>query len=169
MIRSLLVQLIDQRERLPVKLLAKYDAWNNSGRKNRPSDTDFLELLMECISAFPRIFVVLDAFDETDSDQRANLIESLQKLCESKLNLFITTRSPLAALLLSQFPRSIELEIIAKDDDIFKYLRERLREKSLHPKLKEHISERLLRGAQGKYVSSSYSLMDLGFDSSSFS
>jgi hypothetical protein len=170
MTRSLLAQLMDQCQNLPTTLRTEYDSWSNCGRKNRPSDTRFLKLLGECISEFPRVFVVLDAFDETDFDERPGLIESLQKLCGSKLNLFITTRSPLAAQLQAKFPQSVELEITAQDDDISKYLKDRLKGNFLRDKLKEYISERLLRGAQGKYVSPShFALMDLGFDSSSFS
>jgi hypothetical protein len=153
MIISLLSQLIDQRQSLPASLLSEYDTWNESERKNRPSDTRFLELLVKCIAEFPRVFVVLDAFDETVSSEREKLIASLQLLCGPNLNLFITTRSPLVALLQSSFPQSVELGITAKDDDISKYLTERLRGRSLHHKLKEDISQRLLRGAHGKYVS----------------
>jgi hypothetical protein len=149
---SLLAQLIDQRQNLPDSLRTEHDAWNDGGRKKMPSDTRFLELLVECISEFPRVFVVLDAFDETRSDERENLIASLQLLCRSELKLFITTRSPPVAQLRGSLRRSVEVEITAQDDDISKYLTDRLREKSLHVKLKEYISERLLKGAHGKYV-----------------
>jgi hypothetical protein len=151
-ITTLLAQLVNQRRGLPSSLRLEYDAWRNGGCKNRPSDIRFVELLVECISGFPKVFVVLDAFDELMKEEWEKLIQSLQTLCKSKLNLFLTTRSPLAAFLQRSFPKSAELEINARDDDIHKYLTERLSVISLHVKLKEHISVTLLKGAQGKYV-----------------
>jgi hypothetical protein len=120
MTRSLLSQLIDQRKSLPLSLQTEYDVWNNGDRKKRPSDTRFIELLVEYISEFPRVFVILDAFDETDSEERESLITSLQLLYRSKLNLFITTRSPLAVFrnqwnLRSQLKTMIFPNILPRD------------------------------------------------------
>jgi hypothetical protein len=151
-ITSLLAQLVNQRPGLPPSLRQEYDAWRNGGHKNRPSDNRFVELLVECMSGFPKVFVVLDAFDELMREEREKLIVSLQALCKSKLNLFLTTRSPLAAFLQRSFPTLAQLEINARDDDIHRYLMERLSTISLHVKLKEFISVTLLKGAQGKYV-----------------
>lgn len=169
MTRCILAQLIDQCKNLPTNLRRVYQSWIDCGGKKRPSNTRFLELLLEAISEFPRVFVVLDAFDEIGSDQRDELLTVLQKLCESKLNLLITTRSPLAAKLRYSFPQSVEIEITAQDDDISKFLMHRLRGTSLDSVLQNSISRRLLEAAQGKYVSRSYSLTDLGFDLLSFS
>jgi hypothetical protein len=150
-ITSLLAQLVNQRPGLPLSLRLEYDAWRNGGCNTRPSDIRFVELLVECISGFPKVFVVLDAFDEMMKEEREKLIASFQILCKSKLNLFLTTRSPLAAFLQRSFPTSAEFEINARDHDIHEYLTERLSTISLHVKLKEHISVTLPKGAQGKY------------------
>jgi hypothetical protein len=114
----------------------------------------FLDLLLDTISEFPRVFVILDAFDETKKEERGKIIEYLTRVCTSKFSLFITTRSPLAdSMLKKSFPASKMLEITARDEDVDQYLTEKLhREESLHPMLKQHISDTLKAGAHGKYV-----------------
>jgi hypothetical protein len=146
MITSVLAQLLTQCQNIPASIQSEY----NSRRKDRPTDTRFIELLLDVVAEFPKVFVVLDAFDETKKDERGKLMEYLKRICVPKLKLLITTRSPLLDLLQKDFPESTELEIRARDDDIHAYLTEKLHAESLHVKLKERISTRLRADAHGK-------------------
>lgn len=149
-ITSLLEQLVNQHSSMPALLLSQYNIWAKTERKDRPSDETFVELLIQCISEFPRVFIILDAFDEMKEEERLELIERLQLFCNSKVNLFITTRSPHAGFLGQSFPKSAELKITAQDSDIHEYLSARLRTQPLDPKLKALISTTLQNNAQGK-------------------
>jgi hypothetical protein len=133
-----------------MSIQSEYDSWRKGGCKLRPSDTRFLELLSETVSEFPKVFVVLDAFDETKKEERGKIIEYLKVCNASNLRLFITTRSPLVGLLKENFPESKDLEITAQDNDIGNYLTEKLSAELLHDKLKEQISTTLKAGAHGK-------------------
>jgi hypothetical protein len=153
MITSLLAQLVYQHWSVPERLYSRYDAWQTAGRKDRPSASDFTKLLTHCVSEFPKVFIVLDAFDETPKDVRKNLIEHLQLLRKSEINLFITTRSTLASTLKQSFLNSVELKITAQDDDVYKYLMIRLEaEDRVSAGLKKHIATVLKIGAGGKYI-----------------
>lgn len=146
MITSVLAQLLTQCQNLPAGIQSEY----NTRRKDKPTDTRFIELLLDCVSEFPKVFVVLDAFDETKKEERGKLMEYLKLICVPKLNLLITTRSPLLNLLQKGFPESTDLEIRARDDDVHAYVTEKLQAESLHVKLKERISTRLRADAHGK-------------------
>jgi hypothetical protein len=147
MIVSLLAQLLGQCQNLPASIQSEY----NPKRKDKPTNIRFIELLLDCISEFPKVFVVLDAFDETQKEERGKLIEYLKQISNSRLKLFITTRSPLLDLLQKDFQESTDMEIAARDDDIQTYLIEKLNAESLHVKIKENISTKLRAGAHGKY------------------
>jgi len=134
-----------------MRIQSEYDSWRKGGCKLRPSDTRFLELLSEIVSEFGKVFVILDAFDETKKEERGKIVEYLKVVCNaSNLSLFITTRSPLVGLLKENFPESKDLEITAQDNDIGNYLSEKLSAELLHDKLREQISTTLKAGAHGK-------------------
>lgn len=148
LIRSLLKQMVYQLDSVPDDVVTAYRRASEKGRE--PNRRSFIELISTCARKFSKIFILIDAYDECVEGERGLLTEFFD-LLEGGVNLFtyITTRVHLRNDLKDKFQRAIELEIRASDEDVTKYLTERLAEKHLNLDLKKKIVGMISDRAEG--------------------
>lgn len=125
-------------------------------RRTRPGLAEFSRLLQSTARTFSKIFIIVDALDESSEVTRDDLIAEIQKLPPS-LHLMVTSRHN--ANIEQLFKGSIRVEVQANDADVRAYIRtqidrrERLRRfVQADPSLKEKIETRVSSKAQGMSV-----------------
>lgn len=124
LLSSLLAQLVRNRNEISQVTIEIHDASRSSGMS--PSSDEYFLMLESQIKTFDRVFIVVDALDECIDDMETNTRKTfLGKLHE------LTRR---AHILFTSRPMNIErqvkadrkIEIVAKDDDLRKYLQSRI-------------------------------------------
>jgi hypothetical protein len=81
--------------------------------------------LVEISKSFAFTFVVMDALDECNKQQRNSLLPMCHRLAESGIRPFVTSR-PDADDIASSFERVPRVEIQAHRDDITDYIRDQI-------------------------------------------
>jgi hypothetical protein len=138
--------------------------------ENSYTDIDTIKtLLQHCISRFSTLYIVIDALDEFEKEERNILLRSLSSIIsvpDSKAKLFLVGRSSVSTDIRKWFPASQEKSVDCHEvqADIEVYTREtitlRQREQLipqeqliLHdPALAQEIIKALIDGANGMYV-----------------
>ncbi|PVH69381.1 hypothetical protein DL98DRAFT_439187 [Cadophora sp. DSE1049] len=157
-LRSLLKQLILEQPSVPrgVKLL--YDKY-----KTRPcsvSISDFSESLLSVVSDFSRLFIVIDALDEYEPQDRTYVLDKIWDLqAKTRANLFTTSR-PLEKIIKEiekKFKgRLSSLPIRAREEDMGNYLDGRMSTlEVLHEEnkgLSEEIKTKIIKAADGVFL-----------------
>lgn len=140
--------MVHQLDCIPQEVVKAYKSATEKGRQ--PNRKSFIELFAACARKFSKVFILIDAYDECLDKERDLLTAFFQHL-DTGVNLFtyITTRVHLRDDLKKHFPGAIELEIRAMDDDVTKYLTERLAEKRLNADLKKSIVTTIGSRAEG--------------------
>ena len=125
-------------------------------RRTRPGLAEWSRLLQSTASAFLKIFIVIDALDESSEITRNDLMAEVQKL-PSNLHLMATSRHN--AIIEQLFNDSIQLEIQAHDADVKAYIRTQIDKRErlkkfvrADPSLQEKIETKLASKAQGMSV-----------------
>ena len=121
---------MQRRSSIPDNIRGLYD--NHSKRNTRPSLRELSTLLEAEVRSLSKAFIVVDALDEcTDINQtRHRLVYELQKLLPTARLLF-TSRPHITDI--DQFRDFVRLEVLASDEDIEAYIRERI---ATHSRLK---------------------------------
>ncbi|KAF3317189.1 hypothetical protein TWF173_000436 [Orbilia oligospora] len=156
--RSLLKQLASQSPKLPqelVELTRKYSESRNSDMEDQKAQ----DLLVQCVSNFLITYVVVDALDECDPNQRLDVIWILQKLANAGARIFVTSR-PHPEDINEIFKKADKIELSAKPDDIRKVIRAEIlksqvgkpKEKHVSDDLKGRIIEGLTQGSNGMFL-----------------
>lgn len=93
LIRSILKQLLIGQERLSLCPEA-LDFVEQSKNGIRPNDDYVLQIIQASVlsGAFRRVYLVVDALDEYPEEERATLLDILQRISPHKMSLFFTTR-----------------------------------------------------------------------------
>jgi hypothetical protein len=152
---SLLKQLAQGRLLTPDAVRSLYD--RHKCQQTRPSIDEISNALHFVISSFSKVFIVIDALDECQINDRCrprliSEIFNLQAKCGA--NLFATSR--LIPEITDKFKSGAWLEIRASDDDLRRYLdghMERLPKcVSRSPDLQENIKDIIVRTVNGMYV-----------------
>lgn len=140
-------RLLDERE---CKNLEK----NYLERTVQPAEIDMLDMLRIEIARYSRVFILLDALDEFNSDHREDLLVALQRLGPT-VNLLITSRYIVQAES-SSVRYTQQLRISAADADLRTYILGHLTSESRlgrhvekDPKLAKYITNILIQRAQG--------------------
>ena len=150
---NLVKQIVQQKRTVSTELTARYE----ERERGRPTFADLATMFSQEISDFSKVFVVIDALDETSEheDIRRLVLSELQKL---PVNLLVTSR----------YERSIEqrlgkaerLEIRATAADVQTYVKARspsehllARHVQADPTLEETIVNKIVEKSQGMYVS----------------
>lgn len=138
--------------------------------KDSDSDMDVIEALLKyCIFRFSKLYIVIDALDEFEQEQRNALLRSLSSIISpshSKAKLFLVGRSSAAANVRRWFPASQEksADSCEAQADIEAYIRETIalrqgeqlspQEQLIlqDPSLGQEIIEALIDGADGMCV-----------------
>lgn len=149
---NLLKQVIQQRRTISAELRELF----NEREKGRLTFAESANLLRGEISHFSKVFVVIDALDETSEH------EDIRRLVLSKLQ-----NLPINLLVTSRYEKSIEqrlekaerLEIRATPADVQTYVKARIPSEHLlarhiqaDPTLQETIVDRIVDKSQGMYV-----------------
>jgi len=128
------------------------------------ADIDTVEtLLQHCISRFSTLYIVIDALDEFEKEERNVLLRSLLSVIsvpDSKAKLFLVGRSSVSTDIRKWFPASQEKSVGGREvqADIEAYTREtitlRQREQLIlqDPALAQEIIKELIDGANGMCV-----------------
>lgn len=121
-----------------------------------PSLGEFFNLLQSQLHKFSKTFVIIDALDECSESNRESLITKILKL-QSDIHLLVTSRriADIECLL----ENAARLEILAKDEDVRRYLEGRItREGRLKrhiksdPMLQDAIMDTIVDKARGMFV-----------------
>ncbi|KAI0544207.1 ankyrin repeat-containing domain protein [Xylaria curta] len=144
---GLLKQLAQTQAGLSESLKSLSDQYMSN--KERPSVSELRQALCSVVAEFSRVFVVIDALDEcqTDNCQQEFITELLNFSSNFEANILATSR--FIPAITSRFSSAVTKEIRASDEDIAKYLDGNLsrlhgfisRDISLQQEIKESIVE----------------------------
>ena len=121
LIASLLKQLLQQHGVVSDGLKTLYCHHVNHG--TRPTLDEVFRMLQSEMNSYRQVFVVVDALDEcaVENRSRQDLLSKLYTLQTSHaINLMITSRS--IPGITQEFQDCLELEVLAKEEDINKYI-----------------------------------------------
>jgi hypothetical protein len=119
---SLLRQLVEQRPTVSEHIRTFYDKFSRPGKS--PSEADMLQTLWSEISEYSRVFVVVDALDES-SETGLDLLEKFEDPLPGNIKLLVTSR-PLPNIK-EHFEGKRRVEISATPEDVARYVRARIR------------------------------------------
>ncbi|KAJ7364164.1 ankyrin repeat-containing domain protein [Mycena albidolilacea] len=121
----------------------------------RPSLEEIHGLLCSVVAKWSRVFIVVDALDEYPEDERMILLKRLTTM-GSTVNVMLTSRPHIT---LPSLRYTTNLEIRAPDEDIRKYVDQRIQAHSrlsLHvqtsPELREQIITTILKSVDGMFL-----------------
>lgn len=106
---------------LPREVVDCYDA-HGSGA-TYPSHAEVFLLVQSLIDRSPKVFLIIDAFDECSEECRNLLLADFQYL-QAELNILITSRT--LPNVERQFSNAMRLEVQATSDDISHYIQDRI-------------------------------------------
>ncbi|EUC45214.1 hypothetical protein COCMIDRAFT_36994 [Bipolaris oryzae ATCC 44560] len=171
MLRSVVVQLLEESAEIPLSLDALFSSHNNG--KRPPAFNSLLEVARDLIVQFPQVYIVLDALDEcTQWSELMKMLETIASWKLPNLHLIMTSReepdikSALTDLVDSQNSICIQSDLV--DRDIQLYIRQRLsNDKSLvkwkkDPALQQEIEIALMEGSRGMFRWAACQLDTLG-------
>lgn len=137
---SLLKQLASPLQTVPECLKGLYR--NSKASDPRPDQAKLLELLVEFASAYPEVFIFLDAFDECHPALRGHVISIVQSLHAAKIKVWVTTRpGGLPDLARDGLKDAIQTEIKVKERDVMNYLKGKLINLEIDDDLRTEIVE----------------------------
>ena len=89
---------------------------------------DLVEIVKEAVTVLPRVFVCVDALDESTPKRRRELLESLQEivLVSPNTRLFLTGRPHVGDEIRKIFGKAVRISVSPTQDDIRSYLEMRL-------------------------------------------
>ncbi|RSL41977.1 hypothetical protein CEP51_016530 [Fusarium floridanum] len=131
---SLLRQLVEASPSMPGSVQRLH--LKNKGRElSSVSSREFTDALIDAARLFSRVYVVIDALDE--SDDLSNLLPEIFKMQQAvKTNVFATSRPD--KRIEARFNQSLSLEIRASDEDVSLYLDTRIAQ---HDVIKDEFGE----------------------------
>ena len=146
---NILRQLILQRSVHINKLIDLYQKHEKD--RTRPPLDKYFELLRSALDNFSKVIVIIDALDEC-TDAGIALLKEIRK--QPKVCLLVTSRD--IPIIEPELPGAYRLVIRASDEDIKKYLKERISSSSdlmahteKDPKLYDNIITTIVDKAQG--------------------
>jgi hypothetical protein len=121
LLSSLLVQLLQSRASVCVKIKEIYEAHRQRGIQ--PSTDNYVEMLKCQMQSIPKVYLIIDALDECLDDPEphtlSNFLAACQKLPDNTHILF-TSRPGIGFA--TKINPTCELEVVANSDDMRQYL-----------------------------------------------
>jgi hypothetical protein len=163
LLSNLLKQLAQEQLSVPADIKNLYK--NHRTKRTRPSFDEIVKVLHSIIRLYSKVFIIIDALDECHvSNKECNrlLSEVFSLQAQAQVNLFATSR--FVPEITSQFEGCMSKEIRANDDDVLRYVNERipqlLRSRiSKYPDLQGAIRREVVKAADGMYVLFSVSIL----------
>ncbi|KAJ6530029.1 ankyrin repeat-containing domain protein, partial [Mycena vulgaris] len=128
----------------------------HSGKRTRATFNETRDALRATVTEWSKVYVVVDALDEYPEDGRNILLEHLTTLGPA-VALLLTSRPHIS--LNHSLPKFEALEIRATDDDIRKYVDDRIRTSSRlsmyvrkHPDLQDEIQSKIKGSVDGMFL-----------------
>ena len=89
---------------------------------------DLVEIMKKVVTALPRVFICVDALDESTPKHRRELLESLREIIRVSANtrLFLTGRPHVRDEIIKCFGKVVRIPVSPTQDDIRSYLEMRL-------------------------------------------
>lgn len=154
MISSLLNQFIEEQEDFPAEVTALYET--HKKYQTRPSFSECSTLLQSVVTAFSKVFIVIDALDEcTESgNTKKSIIDATKSLLSKEAHIMVTSRKlPRIESLCKEW---LQVEIMAKDRDIIQYLEAHIEDEGElgnviqeHPEKRDSIITTIVQKSQG--------------------
>lgn len=128
-VSSLVKQFARRIPYLPAVLEEMHGKFKNHQLKG-PTLEELYPVLITITSLFSRSYIIFDAFDECDEKQRKGLLPLLLRMEKDGINLFLTSR-PHPEDIQEYFANgSLKIEIYAHEEDIRRYVENRIEENS---------------------------------------
>ncbi|KAL8948818.1 MAG: hypothetical protein Q9222_005025 [Ikaeria aurantiellina] len=151
LLAALCVQLMQNIASLPQQLIELHNSHSSKGM--RPGLKETTAIFENTIPFFDKVYVVLDALDESSEVVRRLLLPSLKAL-PSNVQLLITTRH--IDEIAREFPSSTRIEIRASRGDLKRYIKSRIASSSRLARfvqesstLEQEVSEGVISNADG--------------------
>ncbi|KAK6537180.1 hypothetical protein TWF694_011377 [Orbilia ellipsospora] len=158
-IRNLLKQLAFQSRAIPYQLVELFETYSKSG-KTEPLD-EIRDLLIKVASSFTTTYLVVDALDECNADDRLDVLDILQDLTNVGVRIFTTSRPhPEEINDIFEEIQADKVELVARPEDISKYIRYEIarcqkgkrKARQIDDELKERIVAELVRMSDGMFL-----------------
>jgi hypothetical protein len=152
LIATLAKQLAARKAKLPQKLVDLYEELDNGNKQ--PNLQQLESLLLSLCGSFTRTFVFVDALDECNVFQeRRQFLSTLQSLQKASVRTFVTSR-PNHEDIKTQFNQVPQVEIEATENDIKRYVKQRMTSnpifmKRITPELEKEIIDIIASRASG--------------------
>jgi len=154
LLANLLKQLVQGRSSLPDSVKVLYDRHND--KRTRPPVDEISRVLHSVTTLYSRTFIIIDALDEcqvTDGCRTGFLSEIFNLQAKTGVNVFATSR-PIAEIM-QKFDRSVSLVIRATDDDVWRYLDNRMalfQPDILDDDIRDRIRRGIVKAVDGMYA-----------------
>ena len=156
LIASLLQQLLMQQSDIPNHVVALYE--RHTRIKTRPSLNEYLQALRAIINNFSRIYIIIDGLDECSeaNSTRSSFLAGINDIRPLICTFFTSRYLPSIE---RELPGATRLQVEAKDEDIRRYLTQRLqkweflkRHLDKDPGLRESIIGSIISKARGMFL-----------------
>ncbi|KAI5807954.1 hypothetical protein DFH27DRAFT_289143 [Peziza echinospora] len=129
-----------------------------------PSLGEFKKVLKYLIGDFQQIYTVIDALDEVYTNEQRDFITALRELVESPhVRIFVTSRP--IDYIKGRFSGSLQLDIVAKQEDLMALITAHLRQEQElvnlvkgNPQLQKDIAKAIVEKSQGMFLIAEFHL-----------
>ncbi|KAJ7218764.1 ankyrin repeat-containing domain protein [Mycena rebaudengoi] len=158
-------QLVSER---PISASVQKLYQKHQMQRTRPSLDEVRDIVRSAVEEWSRVFIVVDALDEYPEDHRRILLDTLAAI--GVVSLLLTSRPNIAPE--SFFPTAPVLEILAREDDIRRYIDAYIQTSArlskhvqARPELRAEIELKIISNVDGMQVLLSFLLAKLHLDS----
>jgi Cdc6-like AAA superfamily ATPase len=155
LLTSLLKQLIQGLPLIPQSIQTLYE--HHQRKRTRPSINEIMQILQSVVRDYSKAFIIVDALDEcqvSEGRRKQFLTELFNLQTKTVANLFATSRY--IPEITREFDGSASLEIRASNDDVQKYLNDRMSRLrpfvSRNVILQEEIKTEIIKAVEGMQV-----------------
>ena len=108
---------------------------------------DIVEIIRRAVTALPRVFICIDALDESTPKHRRELLESLREIIRVSANtrLFLTGRPHVGDEIMKCFGKVARIPVSPTGDDIESYLEMRLDSDTYPDAMDDELREDIMR------------------------
>lgn len=121
LLASLLKQLAQGRSHLPDCVTSLYKKHNEKNRRTRPMLEEVTLALRDVANLYGKVFIVVDALDETHYNHRSDFLEQILTLQKVTPTNILATSRPISEIE-EYFAGSLMCNVSAQKDDMGKYL-----------------------------------------------